>query len=205
MKRRIGCGRSICLAVALGIISGMPWSTPTASGQVLYVDEFDGTHGNAAFHQGGVVDVTSFRTPFGVGGDDFVGRTNFRFTLPQDGVSTAAAGSTDGKVAVLNLDTYNPNAAGATFLGTDVISKRNYAVGGGLRMVTRMRVQTGIPGGMVAAPFLYDTQRESPPGTLVRDEIDHEIITNNAQSAPPHNTLTNVWNDGNFASAGLRR
>jgi hypothetical protein len=69
-------------------------------------------------------------------------------------------------------------------------------------MTTRMRVQSGIPGGMVAAPFLYDVQRESSPGTLVRDEIDHEIITNFAQSAAPDNTLTNVWNDGDFASAG---
>jgi hypothetical protein len=203
MKSRGVLRRSIWLAVVIGMMCGMPWRTPTASGQVLYVDEFDGTHGNPSFHPGGVVDVTSFRVPFGgTTGDDFVGRTNFRFTLPQDGVSTAAAGSTDGKVAVLNLDTYNPNAAGSSFLGTDVISKRNYAVGGGLRMTTRMRVQNGIPGGMVAAPFLYDTQRESPPGTLVRDEIDHEIITNFAQSGTPHNTLTNVWNDGNFASAG---
>src|SRR6476659_2366450 len=111
------------LAIAWTLFCGMPWSVPTAFAQILYVDEFDGTHGNAALHQGGVVDVSSFRAPFGVGGDDFVGRTNFRFTLPQDGVSTAAAGSTDGKVAVLNLDTYNPSAAGTTFLGTDVISK----------------------------------------------------------------------------------
>ena len=198
MNKCIMCGRSVWFAVALALIWGTPWRTPTASGQVLFDDEFDGTHGNAALHPGGVVDVSSFRAPFGVGGDDFVGRTNLRFTLPQDGISTAAAGSTDGKVAVLNLDTYNPNAAGTTFLGTDVISKRNYAVGGGLRMVTRMRVQTSIPGGMVAAPFLYDTQRDGS----VRDEIDHEILTNNAQSAPPHNTLTNVWNDGNFASPG---
>jgi hypothetical protein len=202
MKTRIACGRWIGLAVAWTFFCGVPWSAPTASGQVLFVDEFDGTHGGAAMHPGGVVDVTSFRTPFGVGGDDFVGRTNFRFTLPQDGVTTAAAGSTDGKVAVLNLNTYNPGAPGATFLGSDVISKRNFAVGGGLRMTTRMRIDTGTPGGLVAAPFLYDTQRESPPGTLVRDEIDHEIITNNAQGAPPHNTLTNVWNDGSFASPG---
>jgi glycosyl hydrolase family 16/PEP-CTERM motif-containing protein len=195
--------RSFCrLAIWVAILVGGMSVTPFAAAQVLFVDEFDGTHGNAAFHPGGVVDVTSYRAPFGVGGDNFVGRTNFRFALPQDGVTTAAGGSTDGKVAVLNLDTFNPNAPGASFLGTDVISKRNFAVGGGLRMVTRMRVQSGIPGGMVAAPFLYDTQRESPPGTLVRDEIDHEIITNNAQSPPPHNTLTNVWNDGNFASPG---
>src|SRR3954468_24463399 len=209
MKSRIAARRSVGLAVVLAVVCGSPWSMPTASGQVLYVDEFDGTHGNATLHPGGVVDVSSFRVPFGgTNGDDFVGRTNFRFTLPQDGVATAAPGSTDSKVALINLDTYNPNAAGTTFLGSDVISKRNYAVGGGLRMTTRMRVQAGTPGGLVAAPFLYDVQRNvtnptPPPATIpVRDEIDHEIITNNAQSAAPDNTLTNVWNDGNFASPG---
>lgn len=202
MKSRIAYRRSIWLAIVLGSMSAMPFGAATALGQVIFVDEFDGTHGSAAFHPGGVVDVTSFRNPFGgTTGDDFVGRTNFRFTLPQDGVSTAASGSTDGKVAVLNLDTYNPSAAGATFLGTDVISKSNYAVGGGLRMTTRMRVQSGAPGGLVAAPFLYDVQRVVA-NNQVRDEIDHEIITNNAQSAAPDNTLTNVWNDGTFASAG---
>jgi len=202
MQSRIAFRRSIWLAVVLGLMSVLPLRAPIALGQVLLLDEFDGTHGTAAFHPGGVVDVTSFRVPFGgTTGDDFVGRTNFRFTLPQDGVSTAASGSTDGKVAVLNLDTYNPNAAGTTFLGTDVISKSNYAVGGGLRMTTRMRIQAGTPGGLVASPFLYDVQRVVA-GDQVRDEIDHEIITNNAQSAAPDNTLTNVWNDGTFASAG---
>ncbi len=203
MNSRITCRRVVWFAVGLSFICGMPWSTPTASGQVIFDDEFDGTHGNVAFHPGGVVDVTSYRAPFGgTTGDDFVGRTNFGFTLPQDGVATAAPGSTDGKVAVLNLNTYNPNAAGTTFLGTDLISKRNYAVGGGFSMTTRMRLQAGTPAGIVAAPFLYDVQRENPVGTPVRDEIDHEILTNNAQSAAPDNTLTNVWNDGNFASAG---
>src|SRR4051812_583182 len=98
------------LIPALALMTSV-YVAPIAFGQILFVDEFDGTHGNAAFHPGGVVDVTSFRVPFGgTTGDDFVGRTNFRFTLPQDGVSTAASGSADGKVAVLNLDTYNPNA-----------------------------------------------------------------------------------------------
>lgn len=203
MKTRIAYRRAHWLAVVLCVAWGMPWRTPDACGQILLVDEFDGTRGDPAFHPGGVVDVTTYRVPFGgTNGDDFVGRTNFRFTLPQDGVTTLAPGSTDGKVAVLNLDTYNPGSPGASFLGSDVITKRNFGVGGGLRMTTRMRVQAGTPGGLVAAPFLYDVQRESPPGTLVRDEIDHEIITNFAQSAGPDNTLTNVWNDGNFASQG---
>ncbi len=199
MKTRFAC--RFCFGVAFWV--GAIWIAQSASSQVLLDDEFDGTHGNASLHPGGVVDVTSYRVPFGgMTGDDSIDRTNFRFTLPQDGVATAASGSTDGKVAVLDLDTYNPNDAGTSFLGSDVITKRNYAVGGGLRMTTRMRVQAGIPGGLVAAPFLYDTQRESPPGTLVRDEIDHEIITNFAQSAGPDNTSTNVWNDGDFASPG---
>lgn len=191
-----------CVWVAF--LSGCLLFSPFAAAQTLLVDEFDGTHGgNAAFHPGGLVDVTTYRVPFGgTNGDDFVGRTNFRFTLPQDGVATAAAGSTDGKVAVIPLDTYNPNAPGVSFLGSDVITKRNFGRGGGISMTTRMRVVGPIPGGLVAAPFLYDTTRENPPGTLVRDEIDHEIITNNAQSAAPDNTLTNVWNDGSFASPG---
>lgn len=173
---------------------------PYAAGQTLLVDEFNGARGGANAHPGGVVDVTTYRVPFG--GEDFVGRTNFRFTLPQDNVTTTATGSTDGKVAVLNLDTFNPSAPGDTFLGTDVLTKRNFAVGGGLRMTSRMRVAGPIPGGLVAAAFLYDVQRESAPGVLVRDEIDHEILTNAAQTAGPDNTLTNVWNDGDFSGGG---
>ena len=198
--KMISAGRASFLTMVLAAgLAGAPF----VSGQTLLVDEFNGTRGGAAAHPGGVIDVTTYRVPFGgTTGDDFVGRTNFRFALPLDNQTTAATGSTDGKVAVLTLDTYNPDAAGASFLGTDVISKRNFAVGGGLRMTTRMRVQSGAPGGLVAAPFLYDVQRESPLGTLVRDEIDHEILTNYAQSAAPDNTLTNVWDDGNFASAG---
>ncbi len=198
MKSIISCGcvTFIFLSACLMLVS-------RAGAQSLLVDEFDGTHGDASYHPGGIVDVTSYRVPFGgTTGDDFVGRTNFRFTLPQDGVTTAAAGSTDGKVVVLTLDTYNPNAPGSSFLGSDVITKRNFGVGGGLRMTTRMRVVGPIPGGLVAAPFLYDVTRESSPGNSVRDEIDHEILTNNAQSAGPDNTLTNVWNDGDFASGG---
>lgn len=192
-----------CSGVTFVLLAACLMFVPHAAGQTLLVDEFDGTHGDAAYHPSGIVDVTSYRVPFGgTTGDDFVGRTNFRFTLPQDGVTTAATGSTDGKVAVLTLDTYNPNAAGITFLGSDVITKRNFGVGGGLRMTTRMRVVGPIPGGLVAAPFLYDVTREPTPGTPVRDEIDHEIITNYAQTAAPDNTLTNVWNDGDFASGG---
>src|SRR5262245_22057934 len=106
MKTCFGCRHFVSLiVVVLSVVCGSQFVT----GQTLLVDEFDGTHGGSAvLHPGGVIDTTTYRVPFGgTSGDDFVGRTNFRFTLPQDGVATAAAGSTDGKVAVLNLDTFN--------------------------------------------------------------------------------------------------
>ncbi len=182
-------------------LAGLLFTSYPAMGQVIFVDNFNDTSGPAAAQGDGLVDISKYRAPFGgTTGDDFVGRTNFRFTLPTENVSTVAAGSTDGKVAILPLNTFNPSAPGSSFLGTDMITKQNFNVGGGLRMTSRMRVQSGTPAGLVAAPFLYDVSRNLPP--LVRDEIDHELLTNNAQSAGPDNTLTNVWNDGDFASGG---
>ncbi len=173
-----------------------------ARAQVLLLDNFDDTNGPIASQGDGIVDTSEYRAPFG--GADFTGRTLFRNALPAENVSTTASGSTDGKVAVLELSTNNPlDPTNASFYGTDLLTKRNYALGGGLRMTTRMRVDaaTAAQGGMVAAPFLYEVTRENPPGTLVRDEIDHELITNNS-AGPTDNTFTNVWNDGSFASAG---
>ena len=175
----------------------------------LLVDNFDGTHGTPADHPGGIIDVSTYRAPFGgTTGDDFVGRTNFRFTLPADGVANEPGRGRDwkrGRQSRRAVAGYvqPERCRHFHFSATDVITKPNYAVGGGLRMTTRMRVVGPIPGGMVAAPFLYDTTRSvGTPPVLVRDEIDHELLTNNAQSAGPDNTLTNVWNDGNFSSGG---
>jgi hypothetical protein len=187
-----------CAALALTL--GMAGASRA---QTLLLDNFDDTAGPAASQGDGIVDTSEYRAPFG-GDGDFVGRTQFRFSLPAENVTTSAAGSTDGKVAVLELSTNNPlDATNMSFLGTDLITKRNYAVGGGLRMTTRMRVDaaTAAKGGMVAAPFMYNVTRQNPPGTLVRDEIDHELITNNS-AGPTDNTFTNIWNDGNFASGG---
>lgn len=170
----------------------------SARAQVLLVDEFDGT---------GIVDPAVYRLPFGTEGN-FVGRTLFRgdpaTDMPLQGQATVGVGSTDNNVAVLNLDTFSPVDPGNQFLGTDLITKRNFGRGGGLRMTTRMRVDAtaAAQGGIVAAPFLFAITREDPNGTLVRDEIDHELLTNEADGGTPHRTLTNVWDDGPFAGAG---
>src|SRR5262249_28290691 len=83
----------------------------------LLLDNFDGTHGTATDHPSGLVDTSTYRVPFGgTANDGSNGPTDYRFTLPSDGVSTAlvggATGSSDGKVSVIPFDTYNPNAAG---------------------------------------------------------------------------------------------
>jgi hypothetical protein len=190
-----------CLAAAALLTAG----AVRGQTQILLLDNFDDTNGPTAAQGDGLVDVSTYRAPFG-GGGDFVGRTQFRYTLPAENVTTTAPGSADGKVAVLELSTFDSVAAvpGTSFLGTDVITKRNFAVGGGLRMTTRMRLDaaTAAQGGMVGAAFLYDVTRESSPGTLVRDEIDHELLTNYSSGVNSRQTLTNVWNDGTFASAG---
>ncbi len=174
-------------------------SLPTRTmGQVLLRDDFDDQSGPAGAMNDGVVDKSTYRAPFGE--EAFLGRTQLRFELPAENVATVAPGSTDGKVAVLNLDTYNPFDPGEAFFGTDLITKSNYARAGGLRWQGRMRFSDGVPVGLVGAGFLYDVQRQAPPGSgiLVRDEIDHELLSNVAQGATPHSTFTNVWDDGPF-------
>ncbi|QDU87966.1 Glycosyl hydrolases family 16 [Pirellulimonas nuda] len=172
--------------------------SPQALGQILLRDDFDDQNGPTGAQNDGVVDKSTYRAPFG--GEDFLGRTQLRFVLPAENVSTLAPGSTDGKVAVLNLDTYNPLAPGAAFFGTDLLTKANFARAGGLRWEGRMRFRDGVAAGLVGAGFLYDVQRQSPPnsGTLVRDEIDHELLSNVAVGPNPDSTFTNVWNDGAF-------
>jgi len=186
-------------ALAYAMVLALP-----SPAQVLLLDNFDDTNGPLAAQGDGIVDISTYRPPFG-GGGDFVGRTQFRFTLPVENFATTAPGSTDGKVAVLELSTFDSIAevAGTSFLGTDLITKRNFARGGGLRMTTRMRVDapTAAQGGMVAAAFMFDVTRGTAPDQ-VRDEIDHELITNFSSGSAPRDTLTNVWNDGNFASPG---
>jgi Glycosyl hydrolases family 16 len=166
-----------------------------ADAQLLLRDDFDGT---------GNVDTTVWRLPFGDSEGTFVGRTQFRgdsaTDLPQQGIAEASA--EDGKVMEVNLDTYSPIDPGNQFLGTDVLTKRNFGRAGGISYEARMRLKPTTTAGLVGSGFLYNVTRESPPGTTVRDEIDLEMLGNQATGAMTQDPFTNVWNDGNFASPG---
>ncbi|WP_197525905.1 glycoside hydrolase family 16 protein [Pseudobythopirellula maris] len=185
----------IVVALAATLVATL---SAAASGQVLLHDDFDDSNGPIGAQGDGVVDLSAYRAPFG--GEDFLGRTQLRFDLPVENFATAAGGSSDGRVALIELDTYNPLDPGNAFYGTDLLTKTNFARAGGLRWEARMRFRDGLPGGLVGAGFLYDVQRQDPPnsGVLVRDEIDHELLSNVAQGPAPQSTFTNVWNDGPF-------
>lgn len=163
--------------------------------EVLLRDDFNGS---------GNVNTAVWRLPFGEEGS-FVGRTQFRgdpaTDLPQQGLAEPLA--SDGKVAELYLDTYSPIDPGNQFLGTDLLTKQNFARGGGLTFESRIRLKPTTTGGLVGGFFSYDVQRESPPGTLVRDEIDYELISNQAiGGAPTNDPFTNFWNEGPFTGPG---
>jgi hypothetical protein len=164
-----------------------------ANAQLLLRDDFNGAQS---------VNSRVWRLPFG-GEGTFVGRTQFQqTTLPTQGINEPLA--LDGKVTEIHLDTYSAADPGNQFLGTDLLSKRNFARGGGLTFEARMRLKPTTVGGLVNGFFAFDTQRDVPPGTNnpVRDEIDWELLSNQGVAGGGQDPFSNYWNDGNFSSGG---
>ena len=96
-----------------------------ALGQVLVSDTFDAT---------GRVDQSVWRLPSG-GDGAFFGRTEVRTNLSTD-YPTMSNG-----VVTLELDTFRDDGMGGStgaFLGSELQTKRNFALGGGLRFETRV-------------------------------------------------------------------
>lgn len=172
---------AMCAAVAAAMTAGANAQT------LIFSDEFNGS---------GNVDTTAWRLPFDSEGT-FVGRTQFRGDAAVD-VPQQVGGS-----AVLLLDSFSPIDPGNAFLGTDLLTKRNFARGGGLSIEARMRLDpTSLPagvGGAVNGFFLFDVTRADPPGSgnLVRDEIDWELLSNEVVSGA-NRPATNYWNEGPF-------
>lgn len=159
-----------------------------SSSQTLLSDSFGGS---------GRVDQTKWRLPFG-GDGSFLGRTQLKTNLATDyPIQT-------GGVARLRFDTYLDNGSGGSagvFSGAEINTRRNFSVGGGLRFNARARV-VNPPGGLAGGIFLFDVTRTNGSGDLVRDEIDHEIITNEIQPGGQRRVFTNHWNEGPFTGPG---
>ena len=176
---------SFAVAAALATSSSLIAQT------VIFEDDFNGA---------GDVDITKWRLPFDTEGN-FVGQTLFR------GDTTTDLPQQSGGSVKLTLDTFSPVDPGNAFIGHDLLTKRNFARGGGLRIESRMRLDpASIPsgvGGVVNGFFLFDVTRDSPPGAnnLVRDEIDWELLTNEVRDGTDR-PATNLWNDGPIVGPG---
>ena len=175
----------ICLTLGATLLVVL--GTTQASAQVIFSDDFNGT---------GNVDTTKWRLPFGPesGEGNFVGRTQYRGDTAVDMPQQV------GGNAELHLDTYSIVDPGNAFLGHDLLTKRNFAVGGGLTIESTLRLAPSAAqsatGGQVGGFFMFDNT-----GTGVRDEIDVELLGNEVVSGN-NRVGTNNWNDGTFASGG---
>ena len=176
----------------LGLVAMIGMGTSSADAQLLLQDNFDTP---------GIVNPQVWRLPFGSEGT-FVGRTQYAgdpaTDMPLQGIAEPSA--TDGFVAEINLDTFSPIDPGNQFLGTDLLSKRNFARGGGVSFESRLRLKPGATTpGLVGGFFTFDVATRTTPDP-VRDEIDFELISN--QVGGTEDPATNFWNEGPFTGPG---
>ena len=173
-----------CLAIAASITCWTLFYSTAQTQEILISDDFN---------SGTQVNPLEWRVPF-PGDASFLGQTQLKTDNTQ-------LPSISGGAAIFELDTYldgNDGVAPDFFSGAEMITKRNFALGGGLVWKSRMKLNSTTPNGVVGGGFLFDVSRESPPGTPVRDEIDVELLSN--ESNGDNRVLTNTWNDENFTT-----
>ncbi len=186
----------ILLSFATGGIVCLVVLSSAARAQVLLDDEFDGA----------MLNTSTWRLPFGDEGAPGPAR-NVQKTDPTTQLPTIESVTDpggDGSVARLVLDTFFSDDPGTVFHMHEMVTKRNFARGGRLSFEARMRMQNpqdpqgnDLPGGFVGSFFSFDVTR-AENNALVRDEIDHEILTNDASK-----TWTNIANNKNFTGDTL--
>lgn len=175
----------------LGVViccGGLTWSSGLQAQEILLLDEFSGT---------GRVDQALWRLPFG-GPGSFLGRTQLKTDL-STGYPVQSGGA-----ALLQLDTFLDDGMGGSagvFSGAEINTKRNFAVGGGIRMEARARLVSPPPG-LVGGMFFFDVTRADAMGNPLRDEIDHELLSNEVQPGGQGRGFTNIWNEGPFVGPG---
>ena len=116
-----------------------------------------------------------------------VGLTQFRFTQ-----NSSLPAADDGN-AIITVESYNPTAF--SFYGTDLRSNQSFALGTGIHITVRAKMNTttfGIVGGI----FLYDLK---PGSTTYHDEIDFEFLTN-----LPNGAQTNIYSNEKLGTGNVQ-
>jgi beta-glucanase (GH16 family) len=119
-------------------------------------------------------EIPTFR---GQGDGTFIGRTQFRVT------QNSGLPKTDEHGAVIPIETFNP--AEPSFLGTEMFSRQEFAVGKGLDITVRAKMNSAAHPGIVGGIFLYALR---PGSNTLHDEIDFELLTNR-----PNEVQTNIY------------
>jgi beta-glucanase (GH16 family) len=128
---------------------------------------------------GAPVDATTWEIPtFKASGDGtFIGRTQFRVT------QNSALPKTDKNGAKIAIETFN--AKEPSFLGTEMVSTKEFAVGKGLDVKIHAKMNSAMHPGIVGGIFLYALK---PGSDTIHDEIDFELLTNR-----PGEVQTNIY------------
>jgi hypothetical protein len=116
-----------------------------------------------------------------------VGYTQFRYA------QNASLPAADNGNAIIALETYNPTAV--SFYGTDLRSNRSFALGAGIHITVRAKMNTATPG-IVGGIFLYALK---PGSTTDHDEIDFELLTNR-----PNEVQTNVYSNEKLGTGNVQ-
>lgn len=158
--------RNVLLRMIIGFLV-IPSSTVTLAETLLY-DDFSGDR----------VSSSHWHIPTWVSPTDgtVVGQTQFRFTQ-----NSSLPAAHDGN-AVIAVESYNPTSF--SFYGTDLRSNQSFALGEGIHVTVRAKMNTATPG-IVGGIFLYALK---PGSDTYHDEIDFELLTN-----LPHGAQTNIY------------
>ncbi|MBE7385203.1 MAG: glycoside hydrolase family 16 protein [Leptolyngbya sp. SIO1E4] len=129
----------------------------------------------------------------------FLGRTQLRVSNdPNHEPPKVENGS-----VTLQLDTYNPSAPGASFLGSELITQEKFSISTGMSFEARVRLLDPIDEGMVASLFSYEISDTNGDGEIkandLHDELTYEFLTNYVDgddiNTPPNAILTNAYQD----------
>jgi beta-glucanase (GH16 family) len=95
--------------------------------------------------------------------------------------------------AIIAVETYNPTAL--SFYGTDLRSNQSFALGTGIHITVRAKMNTTTPG-IVGGIFLYALK---PGSTTDHDEIDFELLTN-----LPNGVQTNIYSNEKLGTGNVQ-
>jgi len=169
--------RKVLFCIVIGLIVVSP-STILLAETLLY-DDFSGNR----------VSPSRWHIPTWVSPTDgtVVGLTQFRFT------QNSSLPAADNSNAIIVVESYNPTAF--SFYGTDLRSNQSFALGTGIHITVRAKMNTTTPG-IVGGIFLYGLK---PGSTTYHDEIDFELLTN-----LPNGAQTNIYSNEKLGTGNVQ-